>query len=293
MLLFFPIINGSLLPRVRQVSQLIVGSGITGGDNSNKNDILCLMASMRSSPFWNTRTIRPESCCENLDCMKVCVMIDELSIVETDKVNHTVETDKMKLVVEAECFGKCVDEFDKETVIWCMCLLEETKRIASRHFDSVEDIAARAEKRRLLYDTSGCLLIGVAALSEIDLGVFFRPVISSDERSCEIKGWLRALCIVPLIELLCVSLTMGLAAVSLRVLPIDTALCSALGMSHAGNGSGASRLVVKTAIARYYVNDVLATEMSLSTRTDSTFVNEDLLSSSALVMKSIETSRCD
>ncbi|GJV22545.1 hypothetical protein Tco_1371565 [Tanacetum coccineum] len=38
-------------------------------------------------------------------------MIDELSNVETDKVNHIVETDIMKLVVEIECFG----EFDKET----------------------------------------------------------------------------------------------------------------------------------------------------------------------------------
>ncbi|GKD79278.1 hypothetical protein Tco_1341899, partial [Tanacetum coccineum] len=40
---------------------------------------------------------------------------NELSIVETDKVNHTVETDMMKLVVEIECFGLNFDEFDKET----------------------------------------------------------------------------------------------------------------------------------------------------------------------------------
>ncbi|GKF85024.1 hypothetical protein Tco_0249922, partial [Tanacetum coccineum] len=73
------------------------------------------MASMRSSPFWNTGTIRPESCWENSDCklLKEVLMIDELSIVETDKVNHTVEMDMLKLVVEVECFGKCVDEFDK------------------------------------------------------------------------------------------------------------------------------------------------------------------------------------
>ncbi|GJT49944.1 hypothetical protein Tco_0976101 [Tanacetum coccineum] len=43
------------------------------------------------------------------------VMIDELSIVETDKVIHTVETNMVKLVVEIECFGKSFDEFDKET----------------------------------------------------------------------------------------------------------------------------------------------------------------------------------
>ncbi|GJX19520.1 hypothetical protein Tco_0222197 [Tanacetum coccineum] len=42
-------------------------------------------------------------------------MIDELSIVETDKVIHTVETDMVKLVVEIECFSMSFDEFDKET----------------------------------------------------------------------------------------------------------------------------------------------------------------------------------
>ncbi|GKF92174.1 hypothetical protein Tco_0278893 [Tanacetum coccineum] len=41
-------------------------------------------------------------------------MIDELSIVETDKVIHTVETDIVKLVDEIECFGMSFDEFDKE-----------------------------------------------------------------------------------------------------------------------------------------------------------------------------------
>ncbi|GJT02545.1 hypothetical protein Tco_0823714 [Tanacetum coccineum] len=41
-------------------------------------------------------------------------MIDELSIVETDKVKHTVETDMMKLVVEVKCFGVNFDEFNKE-----------------------------------------------------------------------------------------------------------------------------------------------------------------------------------
>ncbi|GKB87194.1 hypothetical protein Tco_0959466 [Tanacetum coccineum] len=42
-------------------------------------------------------------------------MIDELSIVETDKVIHILETDMVKLVVEIECFGTSFDEFDKET----------------------------------------------------------------------------------------------------------------------------------------------------------------------------------
>ncbi|GKD60930.1 hypothetical protein Tco_1298439 [Tanacetum coccineum] len=42
-------------------------------------------------------------------------MIDCLSIVETDKVSHTVETDIVKLVVEIESFGMSSDEVDKET----------------------------------------------------------------------------------------------------------------------------------------------------------------------------------
>ncbi|GJY47886.1 hypothetical protein Tco_0437842 [Tanacetum coccineum] len=41
-------------------------------------------------------------------------MIDCLSIVETDKVIHTVETDIVKLVVEIETFSMSFDEFDKE-----------------------------------------------------------------------------------------------------------------------------------------------------------------------------------
>nr|GEZ36268.1 hypothetical protein [Tanacetum cinerariifolium] len=43
------------------------------------------------------------------------LMIDYLSIVETDKVIHTVETDMVKLMVEIESFGMNFDEFDKET----------------------------------------------------------------------------------------------------------------------------------------------------------------------------------
>ncbi|GKD63845.1 hypothetical protein Tco_1305953 [Tanacetum coccineum] len=42
-------------------------------------------------------------------------MIDCLSIVETDKVNHTVEIDMVKLVVEIKSFDMSFDEFDKET----------------------------------------------------------------------------------------------------------------------------------------------------------------------------------
>ncbi|GJX60763.1 hypothetical protein Tco_0292153 [Tanacetum coccineum] len=42
-------------------------------------------------------------------------MIDYLSIVKTDKVIHTVETDMVKLVVEIKSFGMNFDKFDKET----------------------------------------------------------------------------------------------------------------------------------------------------------------------------------
>ncbi|GKE86130.1 hypothetical protein Tco_1559872, partial [Tanacetum coccineum] len=41
-------------------------------------------------------------------------MIDGLSIVETNKVIHTIETNIVKLVVEIESFGMSSDEFDKE-----------------------------------------------------------------------------------------------------------------------------------------------------------------------------------
>ncbi|GKE51997.1 hypothetical protein Tco_1487153, partial [Tanacetum coccineum] len=47
--------------------------------------------------------------------LKEVLMIDELSIVETDKVIHTIKTDMVKLVVEIECFGMSFDEFDKVT----------------------------------------------------------------------------------------------------------------------------------------------------------------------------------
>ncbi|GKB66985.1 hypothetical protein Tco_0928397 [Tanacetum coccineum] len=47
--------------------------------------------------------------------LKEVLMIDCLSIVETDKVNHVVETDIVKLVVEIKSFGMSADELDKET----------------------------------------------------------------------------------------------------------------------------------------------------------------------------------
>ncbi|GKB51072.1 hypothetical protein Tco_0901825 [Tanacetum coccineum] len=43
-------------------------------------------------------------------------MIDKLSIIETDKVIHNVETDKVKQIVDVESSGKSADEIDKETM---------------------------------------------------------------------------------------------------------------------------------------------------------------------------------
>ncbi|GJY05322.1 hypothetical protein Tco_0371262 [Tanacetum coccineum] len=42
-------------------------------------------------------------------------MIDCLSTVETDKVNHAVKIDIVKLVVEIESFGMSFEEFDTKT----------------------------------------------------------------------------------------------------------------------------------------------------------------------------------
>ncbi|GKA07924.1 hypothetical protein Tco_0687255 [Tanacetum coccineum] len=78
----------------------------------NRNDIIWLMASMGSSPCLNTRTVRLESSWGNLEVL----MIDWLSIVETDKMIHTMETDIVKLMVEIENFGMSFYEFNKETV---------------------------------------------------------------------------------------------------------------------------------------------------------------------------------
>ncbi|GJT03146.1 hypothetical protein Tco_0824315 [Tanacetum coccineum] len=60
--------------------------------------------------------------------LKEVLMIDELSIVETNKVNHTVKMDMLKLVVEVKCFGKCVDEFDKVTVLFGEMQLKQEDR---------------------------------------------------------------------------------------------------------------------------------------------------------------------
>ncbi|GKG12197.1 hypothetical protein Tco_0346434, partial [Tanacetum coccineum] len=43
------------------------------------------------------------------------LMVDWLSIVETDKVIHIVEIDIVKLMVEIKSFGMSFNDFDKET----------------------------------------------------------------------------------------------------------------------------------------------------------------------------------
>ncbi|GJV36057.1 hypothetical protein Tco_1408534 [Tanacetum coccineum] len=56
-------------------------------------------------------------------------MIDELSIIETDEVIHTVETDMVKLVVDdVESSGKSADEIDKETVSFGEMQLKQEDR---------------------------------------------------------------------------------------------------------------------------------------------------------------------
>ncbi|GKA98374.1 hypothetical protein Tco_0826311 [Tanacetum coccineum] len=56
------------------------------------------------------------ACCLGFDeFLSWLLIVDQLREDIPFKVNHTVETDKMKLVVEIECFGVNFDEFDNET----------------------------------------------------------------------------------------------------------------------------------------------------------------------------------
>nr|GFA55973.1 hypothetical protein [Tanacetum cinerariifolium] len=88
---------------------------------ADKNDIMWLMALIGSSPCLNTRTVRPESswgnsaCCCRLTARGYSNCGMDCGIVETDKVNHIVKTDIVKLVVKIKSFGMSCDDFDKET----------------------------------------------------------------------------------------------------------------------------------------------------------------------------------
>nr|GFA30565.1 hypothetical protein [Tanacetum cinerariifolium] len=93
---------------------------------ADKNDIMWLMASMGLSPCLNTEIVRPESSWGNSACCGCrltaedipivgWIVVENKRIIETDKVNHIVETNIVKLVVEIESFGMSCDDFDKET----------------------------------------------------------------------------------------------------------------------------------------------------------------------------------
>ncbi|GJZ07216.1 hypothetical protein Tco_0541009 [Tanacetum coccineum] len=56
-------------------------------------------------------------------------MIDELSIIETDKVIHTVKTDKEKQIVDVESSGKGANKIDKETVSFGEMQLKQEDQI--------------------------------------------------------------------------------------------------------------------------------------------------------------------
>ncbi|GJZ74314.1 hypothetical protein Tco_0638460, partial [Tanacetum coccineum] len=95
-----------LFPRIASTFSWSVGPCGTHSKRADRNDIIWLMASMGSSPCLNTRIVRPKSSGGNSEVL----MVDWLSIVETEKVIYTVEIE-----VEIESFGMSSNEFDKET----------------------------------------------------------------------------------------------------------------------------------------------------------------------------------
>ncbi|GJS19324.1 hypothetical protein Tco_0447956 [Tanacetum coccineum] len=60
--------------------------------------------------------------------LKEVLMIDELIIVETDMVIHTVETDKVKQIVDVESSGKSADDIIKETMSFGEMKLKQEDR---------------------------------------------------------------------------------------------------------------------------------------------------------------------
>nr|GFC16297.1 hypothetical protein [Tanacetum cinerariifolium] len=56
------------MPSSEQSNILVIGSGIAGSDNSNQKRHHVINGINRSSHFWNTGTIRPESGWENSGC---------------------------------------------------------------------------------------------------------------------------------------------------------------------------------------------------------------------------------
>ncbi|GJU66913.1 hypothetical protein Tco_1253172 [Tanacetum coccineum] len=93
---------------------LVVDKGVT---TTVKRQIMLIAVINGDHHFLDTRTIKPVSVGKNFrlfDQLREDIQF-KLSIVETDMVNHNVETDMMKLVVEFELFGVNFDEFDNET----------------------------------------------------------------------------------------------------------------------------------------------------------------------------------
>ncbi|GJT28027.1 hypothetical protein Tco_0908302 [Tanacetum coccineum] len=129
-------------PKDKNQRAFVEGSWSDSGeeDDEKVKDETCLVAHASSEDILIEEWMMMENkCCGELmienhwmgKLLKEVLMIDELSIVETDKVNHTVEMDMLKLVVEVECFGKCVDEFDKVTVLFGEMQLKQEDRVTS------------------------------------------------------------------------------------------------------------------------------------------------------------------
>ncbi|GKA32843.1 putative ribonuclease H-like domain-containing protein, partial [Tanacetum coccineum] len=116
-----------------------------------------ILSTMRSSTKHNLDILIEEwmmmenKCCGELmienhwmgKLLKEVLMIDELSIVETDKVNHTMEMDMLKLVVEVECFGKCVNDFDKVS-----SQVVPSKHEADQHWAFARECRTKKDNRR-------------------------------------------------------------------------------------------------------------------------------------------------
>ncbi|GJV97597.1 hypothetical protein Tco_1549174 [Tanacetum coccineum] len=94
-------------------------------------------------------------------------MIDCLSIVETDKVNHAVETDIVKLVVEIKSFGMSADELDKETGSFDglqpkqadLSCVHALNKLHLHEIHVVLNIHAILHLQRRLFESRECLLL--------------------------------------------------------------------------------------------------------------------------------------
>nr|GFC23347.1 hypothetical protein [Tanacetum cinerariifolium] len=76
--------------------------------------------------------------------------MDWLSIIETDKVIHTVENDIVKLVVEIKSFGMSSDDFDKKTMSFDELQLKQADlscfhALIELHFHEIRVIPSKHE----------------------------------------------------------------------------------------------------------------------------------------------------